>query len=142
MANFQSGYGHGDVVGVPFDFYGGATLVTGSNITMQTALLVLFPSAAITGVVINLPLNPVDGAIAEISNVGAVTSTVACTINANTGDSLIAIGVAGSNITSIANVSLATGGTASTTVRFRYSLNGFQPASGAAVNPRTWFRVQ
>jgi hypothetical protein len=142
MANYQSGYGHGDVVGVPFDFYAGATLVTGSTITMQTALLVLFPSAAITGVVINLPLNPVDGALAEISNVGAVASTVTCTINANTGDSIIAIGVSGSNITSIANVSLATGGTASTTVRFRYSLNGFQPASGAAVNPRTWFRVQ
>jgi hypothetical protein len=142
MSNYQVGYGHGDVVGVPFDFYAGATLVTGSTITMQTALLVLFPPGALTGIVINLPLNPVDGALAEISNVGAVASTITCTINANTGDSLIAIGVAGSNITSIANVSLATGGTASPTVRFRYSLNGFQPASGAAVNPRTWFRVQ
>jgi hypothetical protein len=142
MSNYQVGYGHGDVVGVPFDFYAGATLVTGSTITMQTALLVLFPPGALTGIVINLPLNPVDGAVAEISNVGAVASTITGTINANTGDSIVAIGVAGSNITSIANVSLATGGTASTTVRFRYSLNGFQPASGAAVNPRTWFRVQ
>jgi hypothetical protein len=142
MSNYQVGYGHGDVVGVPFDFYAGATLVTGSTITMQTALLVLFPPGALTGVVINLPLNPVDGALAEISNVGAVASTITATINPNTGDSIVAIGVAGSNITSIANVSLATGGTASTTVRFRYSLNGFQPASGAAVNPRTWFRVQ
>jgi hypothetical protein len=142
MTNVQGGYGHGDVFGVPFDFYGGATLISGANITMQTALLVLFPSAALTGVVINLPLNPVDGAIAEISNVGTVANTITCTINPNTGDSIIAIGVSGSNITSIANVSLATGGTASTTVRFRYSLNGFQPASGAAVNPRTWFRIQ
>jgi hypothetical protein len=142
MSNYQVGYGHGDVVGVPFDFYAGATLVSGSTITMQTALLVLFPAAALTGIVINLPLNPVDGAVAEISNVGAVASTITATINPNTGDSLVAIGVAGSNITSIANVSLATGGTASTTVRFRYTLNGFQPASGAAVNPRTWFRVQ
>lgn len=143
MANYQSGYGHGDVVGVPFDFYSGAAAVaTGTTFTMQTALLVLLPAAAVTGVVINLPLNPVDGALAEISNVGAVASTVTCTINANTGDSLIAIGVAGSNITSIANVSLATGGTASPTVRFRYTLNGFQPASGAAINPRTWLRVQ
>ena len=142
MSNYQVGYGHGDVVGVPFDFYAGATLVSGSTITMQTALLVLFPAAALTGIVINLPLNPVDGAVAEISNVGAVASTITATINPNTGDSLVAIGVAGSNITSIANVSLVTGGTASTTVRFRYTLNGFQPASGAAVNPRTWFRVQ
>lgn len=142
MANYQAGYGHGDVVGVPFDFYGGATLVSGANITMQTALLVLFPSAALTGVVINLPLNPVDGALAEISNVGAVANTVTCTISANTGDSIIAIGVAGPNLTVITNASVTTAGSAATTVRFRYSLNGFQPASGAAVNPRTWFRIQ
>jgi hypothetical protein len=142
MSNIQVGYGHGDVVGIPFDFYGGATLVTGSTITMQTGMLVLFPPGAIA-LTINLPLNPVDGAIAEISNVGAAASVITVTaLNANTGDSLISLGVAGSGLTTITPVAGTAGGSQSYTVRYRYSLNGFQPASGAAVNPRTWFRVQ
>lgn len=140
MANVQVGYGHGDVVGVPFDFYAGATLVTGQTITMQTNQLVLFPSAAITGVTINLPLNPVDGCCAEISDVGLTTSTVTCTIAPNTGD-VIAVGGLGI-VTSIVPVAVVNGGSASNTIKYKYSLNGFQPASGAAVNPRTWFRVQ
>jgi hypothetical protein len=141
MANIQVGYGHGDVVGVPFDFYAGATgVVTGATYTMQTGQLVLFPAAAVTGVVVNLPLNPVDGCCAEISNVGLVASTVTLTVNPNTGDA-IAVGGLGI-VTSIVPVATVNGGSASNTVKYKYSLNGFQPASGAAVNPRTWVRVQ
>jgi|ERR1700733_4231045 len=142
MSNYQVGYGHGDVVGVPFDYYGGATLVTGSTITMQTAQLLLNnTSGGSITLTINLPLNPVDGAFAEISNVSAATADVlSTTINANTGDVIAtsALGVVGS----ITPAASTTAGSASATVKYKYTLNGFQPASGAAVNPRTWFRVQ
>ena len=137
MANIQVGYGHGDVAGVPFDYYGGATLVTGSTITMQTALLVLNAPGGIS-VTVNLPLNPVDGAIAEINNVSSGTLTLTA-VNANTGDVIVNGGLgAPTGLT----VGAATAGSATSSVRYRYSLNGFQPASGAAVNPRTWFRIQ
>lgn len=137
MTNYQVGYGHGDVVGVPFDLYAGATLVTGSTITMQTGLLVLNATGAIA-VTINLPLNPVDGAIAEITNVSSGTLTLTA-VNANTGDSIVNGGLAAP---SALTVGAATAGSATPTIRYRYSLNGFQPASGAAVAPRSWFRVQ
>jgi hypothetical protein len=141
MTNYQVGYGHGDVVGVPFDFYAGATVVTGSTITMQTGLLVVLPPATLAALTINLPLNPVDGAVAEIT-IGQVIT--ALTINANTGDSLTYTGLlqpttVGGTFTPVA---AAGAGSAAATLRFRYTLNGFQPASGAAVNPRTWIRVQ
>jgi hypothetical protein len=136
MANIGLGFGHGDVVGVPFDFYAGATLVTGSTITMQTGILVVAPPATIATLIVNLPLNPVDGAIAEISVAGAGVNVTGLTVNANTGDSLL--GAALNTITALA----AGAGAATSTGRFRYTLNGFQPASGAAVNPRTWVRVQ
>jgi hypothetical protein len=135
MANIQVGYGHGDVVGVPFDFYAGATLVTGSTITMQTGVLVLVPTGAIS-LTINLPLNPVDGAQAQISN-GSGSIITLTAVNANTGDSF----VAGATAPTALQVPGAAG-EATSTVRYVYTLNGFQPASGAAVNPRTWVRVQ
>ena len=138
MANYQSGYGHGDVCGVPFDFYAGATLVTGSTITMQTGVLVVNPTGTLAALTVNLPLNPVDGAIAEITSTQVLTSL---TVVANTGD-VIVNGVLGAvgNLTPTANTgSGAVTGLA--TVRYKYTLNGFQPASGAAVNPRTWIRV-
>jgi len=136
MANIQVGYGHGDVAGIPFDFYGGATLVTGSTITMQTAQLVVAPTGTLATLVVNLPLNPVDGCCAEISSTQVIT---ALTVNANTGD-VVVNGVLGaaSTITPTAQ----TGGSAISTIKYKYTLNGFQPASGAAVNPRTWIRVQ
>ena len=136
MANIQVGYGHGDVVGVPFDFYAGATLVTGSTITMQTGILVVAPTATLAALTVNLPLHPGDGAVAEISVAGASVNITSLTVAANTGDSLL--GAAGNTITALA----AGAGAATSTVRYRYTLNGFQPASGAAVNPRTWLRVQ
>jgi hypothetical protein len=137
MANIGLGYGHGDVVGIPFDFYGGATLVTGSTITMQTGQLVLNATGTLAALTVNLPLNPVDGCCAEITTTQIVTSM---TVNANTGD-VIVNGVL-SAVTQITPTALATAGNASATIKYKYTLNGFQPASGAAVNPRTWIRVQ
>lgn len=134
MANIQVGYGHGDVVGIPFDFYAGATLVTGSTITMQTAILVLNPSGAVS-LTINLPLNPVDGAYAEITNVSGNVITLTA-VNANTGD-LVVGGATPATLPAATQTPLVT-----TSIKYRYTLNGFQPASGAAVNPRTWLRVQ
>jgi hypothetical protein len=138
MANYQTGYGHGDVVGVPFDFYAGATVVTGSTITMQTGILVVLPTGTLAALTVNLPLNPVDGAVAEIT-IGQVITTL--TVNANTGDSLAA-GLIGAQTGTFTPVASAGAGSAASTLRYRYTLNGFQPASGAAVNPRTWVRVQ
>jgi len=137
MSNYQVGYGHGDVVGVPFDFYAGATLVTGSTITMQTGVLVLNPTGVLATLVVNLPLNPVDGADASISSTNTITGL---TVNANTGD-VIVPGVLAA-VTALTPAALGTAGSASATIRFKYTLNGFQPASGAAVNPRSWIRVQ
>lgn len=138
MANYQSGYGHGDVCGVPFDFYAGATLVTGSTITMQTGELVLNAPGTLGTLTVNLPLNPVDGARAEITSAQVITSL---TVAANTGDVIVnGVLAAVSTLTPTANPgSGAVTGLA--TVRYKYTLNGFQPASGAAVNPRTWIRV-
>lgn len=137
MANIQVGYGHGDVVGVPFDFYAGATLVTGSTITMQTGVLVVNPTGTLAALTVNLPLNPVDGADASITSTAILTSL---TVNANTGD-VIVPGIL-ATVTGLTPVASAGAGGATATIRFRYTLNGFQPASGAAVNPRTWVRVQ
>jgi hypothetical protein len=137
MANYQTGYGHGDVVGVPFDFFGGATLVTGSTITMQTAVLVLNATGTLAALTVNLPLNPVDGAVAEITSTAIVTSL---TIAANTGD-VIVNGILAA-VTGLTPVASAGAGGATATLKYRYTLNGFQPASGAAVNPRTWIRCQ
>jgi hypothetical protein len=142
MSNVQLGYGHGDVVGVPFDFYSGATGVpTGATFTMQTNQLVLVPAAAVS-VTINLPLNPVDGCCAEITNGAAVVGSVITltAVNANTGDT---IATAGLGVPATITVTaFTTGGSAVNTIKYKYTLNGFQPASGAAVQPRTWIRVQ
>jgi hypothetical protein len=137
MANIGLGYGHGDVVGVPFDFYAGATLVASSTITMQTAILVLNPTGATSPITVNLPLNPVDGADASITSTQAIASL---TVNANTGDSIVNGLLAA--VTGLTPVASAGAGSATATIRYKYTLNGFQPASGAAVNPRTWVRVQ
>ena len=134
MSNYQVGYGHGDVVGVPFDFYSGATLVTGSTITMQTAILALNPSAGVA-LTINLPLNPVDGAYAEITNVSSSIITLTA-VNANTGDVIVGAATP-ATLPAATQTPLVT-----TSIKYRYTLNGFQPASGAAVNPRSWLRVQ
>lgn len=137
MGNYQAGYGHGDVVGVPFDFYAGATLVTGSTITMQSGVLVVNPTGTLAALTVNLPLNPTDGADASITSTAILTSL---TVNANTGDSIVN-GILAA-VTGLTPVASAGAGGATATIRYKYTLNGFQPASGAAVNPRTWIRVQ
>lgn len=146
MANIQVGYGHGDVVATPFDFYSGAVqVVTGTTYTMQTGALVLVPAAAVTGIVVNLPLNPPDGADASITNAGAVASTVTLTVNANTGDAILAVDGEGVP-TVITPAATTTAGTASNTLRYKYSLYGSAGANAlpgaASLNARTWVRVQ
>jgi hypothetical protein len=139
MTNIQVGYGHGDVVGIPFDFYAGATVVTGSTITMQTGVLVVLPTGTLAALTINLPLNPTDGADASIT-IGQVITTL--TVNANTGDTMVG-GLLAVFAPGTFTPTASTGaGSAAGTLRFKYTLNGFQPASGAAVNPRSWIRVQ
>jgi hypothetical protein len=139
MSNYQVGYGHGDVVGVPFDFYAGATLVAGSTITMQTGVLVLNPTGTLATLTVNLPLNPVDGADASITSTQVITAG-GLTVNANTGD--VIVGGILATATGLTPVASASAGSATATIKFKYTLNGFQPASGAAVNPRSWIRVQ
>lgn len=141
----QVGYGHSDPIGAPFDFYSGAIGVAASTpYTMASASLLLQPAGAVTIGQVTLPLNPPDGCVAEISNVGsggAVTLTVA----ANTGDTLVN-GTLGA-VTAITPSALATAGSASATVRYKYSLNGYvvgnsQVPGAVALGARTWFRVQ
>jgi hypothetical protein len=131
------------VIGVPFDFYSGAVQVaTGTTYNMQTGILILVPAAAVTGIVVNLPLNPVDGAVAEITNGGAVAATVTGTFVANTGDTILAgdgLGVP----TVITPAASTTGGSASNTIKYKYSLLGAGSQNGnPGLNPRTWIRVQ
>lgn len=134
----QIGYGHGDTVGAPFDYYTGSTLVTGFNITMQTAAIVLNPSGTLAAGTVVLPLNPPDGCLAEITALQQITSL---TVSANTGDSL-AYGVPVA-VTELIPTNTATAGAANATVKYRYTLGGFQPSPNvAAINPRTWLRVQ
>ena len=142
MGNYQTGYGHNDVTGTPFDFYSGATqVVTGNAYTMQTGGLVLNPAAAVTGIAVTLPLNPPDGATAEISNVGIAASTVTLTVAANTGDLLSAIAA-----TIVLTNASETTGNATNTLKYKYSLFGSAGAGAVpgtpTLNARTWFRVQ
>jgi hypothetical protein len=143
MANIQAGYGHSDSVGIPFDFYSGAIQVAaGSVFNMQTNQLILIPAASVA-VTINLPLNPVDGAIAEITNAGAVGSVLTLTaLAANTGDVISSLGL-GTPAT-ITPAASTTGGSAVPTLRYRYTLNGVtvNTLTGQVLNARTWIRVQ
>jgi len=138
----QIGYGPSDPVGAPFQLLASAAqIVTGFVVTMTAAVLQLNPAGTLATGTVNLPLNPPDGCVAEISSTQVIT---ALTVAANTGD-VIVNGVLGaaSTITPTAQ----TGGSAIATIKYRYSLNGSvtgnsSAASAVAVNPRTWFRVQ
>lgn len=129
MGNYQTGYGHGDVAGIPFDFYsnvGGGTLTTGSTITMQTGKLVVHIGATLAALTVNLPLNPPDGAEAEVANSVNTFTITALTIAANTGDTVSGTAVTGT--------STAPG----VTYRFRYSLFG---DITKGVQARSWVRI-
>lgn len=125
MANVQQGYGHGDLCAEPFDFY---VPLTGFTITMQTAKLVLNPAGTLATGTVNLPLNPPDGCLAEISSTQTQT---ALTVAANTGDLI---------------VGAVTALVANTRVAWRYTLFGSAgpgaPQGAATANARTWVRVQ
>jgi hypothetical protein len=135
MASVQGNvYGHSDCWGIPFDFYAGATgVVTGSTFAMQTGTIVFNAGATIAALTVTLPLNPPDGARAEIASTGIITSL---TVNANTND-VIVNGVLAA-VTGLTPVASAGAGSASAVVKYVYSLNG--AANGN--NPRTWVRVQ
>jgi hypothetical protein len=127
MANIQVGYGHGDVVALPFDFYssvGGGALVTGQTINMQSGKLVFHLAATLAAETVNLPLNPPDGADAELSNSVSTFNITSLTVAANTGDSIVGTAAASLN--------------SGITVRYRYSLLG---DITKGVQPRTWVRT-
>lgn len=143
----QVGYGHSDPVGMPFDFYAGAVgVAAGTNYTMATGGLLLLAAAAVTIGQVTLPLNPPDGAVAEISNVSAATaSVITLTVAANSGDSLN--NAALTAVTALTPTALATGGDIAATVKYKYTLNGFvvgnsQVPGAPVLNARTWFRIQ
>jgi len=77
----------------------------------------------------------VDGAYAEITNVSSSIITLTA-VNANTGDVIVGAATP-ATLPAATQTPLVT-----TSIKYRYTLNGFQPASGAAVNPRSWLRVQ
>lgn len=125
MANFQTGYGHSDVVGEPFDFF---VPLTGFSITMQSAKLVLNPAGTLATGTVVLPVNPPDGCLAEISSTQTQT---ALTVSASAGDSI---------------VGAVTALVANTRVAWRYTLFGTAGAGAApgatTANARSWIRVQ
>ncbi len=126
----QIGYGKGDVIASGFDF---AVPLTGFTLTMQTGTLVLNPAGTLATGTVTLPLNPPDGAVAEISSTQTIT---ALTVNANTGDSLV-----GTAITTVTVLAAGAPG-ANGRLVLRYSLVGTTNSAGVTVNTRSWVRVQ
>jgi hypothetical protein len=114
-------------VALPFDFYssvGGGALVTGQTINMQSGKLVFHLAATLAAETVNLPLNPPDGADAELSNSVSTFNITSLTVAANTGDSIVGTAAASLN--------------SGITVRYRYSLLG---DITKGVQPRTWVRT-
>jgi hypothetical protein len=138
MASTQGNvYGHSDCWGIPFDFYSNATiagvvgaLVTGSTIAMQTGKLVFHLTATLAAVTVVLPLNPPDGADAEIQTSASAFAITSATVQANTNDTIVGTAITGSAFF---------GAAGSITARYKYSLNG-DITKGVA--PRSWIRVQ
>jgi hypothetical protein len=133
QAGTQLGYGHSDVTGVPYDFYTNVTvngvtgtLTTGSTITMATNKIVVHIGATLAALTVNLPLNPPDGAQAEVSNSVNTFTITSLTVSANTSDSVLG--------TAVSATSTASG----VTYRFAYSLNG---DITKGVGPRSWVRT-
>lgn len=129
----QLGYGKQDVVGQPYDFYTNValagvtgTLTSGQTLTMNNNKLVAHIGATLAALTVNLPLNPPDGATAEVSNSVNTFTITALTIAANTNDVVVGTAVS------------ATSTAAGVTYRFQYTLNG-DVTKGAG--PRSWVRV-
>jgi hypothetical protein len=135
----QFGYGNADPVGAPFTYDAGVNgVVTGSTITMVPASLVLNGSA-VAALAVVLPLNPPDGCVAEITNVGGTIT--AFSVAANTGDLILAGGLGAPTIFTAASAS-TTAPSAANTYKYKYTLNGYVNGNVPALNPRTWIRVQ
>jgi hypothetical protein len=135
MSGTQLGYGVNDAVG---DAMAYVVPVTGFAITMTSRQLLLNPAGTLATGAVTLPLNPPDGCIAEITTTQQLTSF---TVSANTGDSL-AYGVLVA-VTEIIPTNSATAGIATGTIKYKYTLAGYQATSNSTpVNPRTWIRVQ
>lgn len=142
----QLGYGQYDAVASPFNYFPNAGIVTGTTIAMQAAGLLLAPTTTVAALTVTLPLNPADGTVAEITNVGSAAVT-ALTIAAATGDA-IATSNLGVPTTIAAPTASATAPSAASTYKYKYSLNGYITGNSSAfpnpvpaVNPRSWFRV-
>lgn len=133
----QLGYGATDPVGAPFNFIAGANVVTGSTVTMTAASLVFAAAGTTAALTVNLPLNPPDGCVAEISSTQIVT---ALTVAANTGDAIVNGLLAA--VTGLTPVASAGAGSATAVIKYKYSLAGSIAGNAAAINPRTWVRVQ
>lgn len=149
----QLGYGVNDTVGSPALVLATTVgVVTGTTIQMTGGGLILNAGSTVAALTVTLPQNAVDGAVAEITSTGTITSF---TVNAATSYSpqglaanqsgtvsdVIAAGVLGT-LTALTPAAATTAGGATATVRFKYSLNGYtNPATGVVSNARTWFRV-
>lgn len=138
MANIQVGYGHSDVLAEPFDY---AAPLTTNVITMQTAKLVVNPAGTIAALTVNFPLNPPDGTVVEISTTQIIT---ALTLVPGTGD-VIVNGVLGA-VTGITPVATVGAGSATNTIKYKYTLFGTAganaPVGAVTANARTYIRVQ
>jgi hypothetical protein len=119
----QVGYGSNDVVGAPGNVI---QAIASQAITMTSGRLTLNNAASVASLALTLPLNPPDGAVAEIVSLGGATTI---TVAANTGDA-------------IAGAAAVTALTASVAVEYAYTLNGSQNGNAAPVNARTWFRTR
>lgn len=127
----QLGYGKQDVVGQPYDFYTNValqgvtgTLTSGQTLVMNNNKLVTHIGATLAALTVTLPLNPPDGATAEVSNSVNTFAITSLTVGASAGDVII-----GTAVTTAAS---------GATVKYQYTLNG-DVTKGAG--PRTWVRV-
>jgi hypothetical protein len=75
----QVGYGHSDAAAAaPFDYYDITTATLTETFQMQSGKLVLDGTEVTSGTItVYLPLNPVDGATAEIVATGGLSGTLA-----------------------------------------------------------------
>lgn len=149
----QLGYGVNDTVGAPALYLATTTgVVTGTTIQMVGGGLILNAGGTVAALTVTLPQNPVDGAVAEITSTGTITSF---TVNAATSyapqgqaanaagtvSDAIVPGVLGA-LTALTPAAATTAGGATATVRFKYTLNGYtNQSTGVISNARSWIRI-
>lgn len=136
----QVGYGHSDAAdAVPFDYYVGTAAATTETIQMSTGSLVLDGTAITSGALtINLPINPIDGQIAEIRSVLGVTSGNTLVVQVAATDTVCAkTGVSGVKGSTAPTAILAAGvaGTTVAAIRYQFTLFGDILTQSAANTP-------